>query len=385
MKKVGIITMYYNSLNYGGLLQAFALQKKIEKLGANSKQITFNKTNFSSLKQRFFSKKNEMGVFFALKWAIEKIIEKIISKISKKFISKNDKSDLSLKFVRMSEFRESIPHTEIYDESNINKVNSQFDVFICGSDQIWKPGVLCNEYILKFVDKNKVKASYAASISNSKITKDEINEIVSSISDYNAVSIREMQDSELLNKYGCNSKWVLDPTLLLNSSEWDEVVSERLVEDKYIFVYLLGKNRKCKKILKNYAQKYNLKIVNLKYASGDIKKIDSSFGDYNFININPNEFISLIKNAEIVVTDSFHATVFSIIYNRTFYTIQREEEETMENRIKSLLNIVDEEKRFIKIDELLEKNQVNKSKYLDSVKFKKMKSESENFLKDLLK
>lgn len=385
MKKVGIITMYYNSLNYGGLLQSFALQKKIENLGANCKQISFNKTNFSSLKQRFFSKKNEMGVFFAFKWAIEKIVEKIISKVSKKIISKDDKSALSLKSVRMSEFREAIPHTEIYDESNINKVNSQFDVFICGSDQIWKPGVLCDEYILKFVEKNKVKASYAASISNSKITEDEINEIVSSISDYNAISIRERQDNELLNKYDCNSKWVLDPTLLLNSSEWDEVVSERLVEDKYLFVYLLGKNKKCKKILKSYAQKYKLKIVNLKYASGDIKKIDSSFGDYNFININPNEFISLIKNAEIVVTDSFHATVFSIIYNKTFYTIQREEEETMENRIKSLLSIVNEEKRFIKIDELFKKNQINKAKYLDSDKFKKMKLESENFLKELIK
>lgn len=167
------------------------------------------------------------------------------------------------KYVRINfshSARKSLILTE-FTSSTITNCVDRYAAFICGSDQIWKPGVLCSEFMLDFVPKEKVKMSYAASISRSNLSQVDIERLVCGINQLNAVSLREKQDVELLQKYTNKEiSWVLDPTLLLDRKEWEKLSVCVPIEGPYLFCYLLGNDSTQRRIILKTARMMHMKI-----------------------------------------------------------------------------------------------------------------------------
>lgn len=380
MKKVGIITMYYDSNNYGGVLQAYALQKIIEKLGYDCEQISFAKKGNKNFLNKFKSRCDEKNIIFALKWVNNRVNKVLVSKLAKYIYQDKYNSDIKIRKEKFKDYRKNIPHSEVYNSENIANCVDLYDVFICGSDQIWKPGVICKEYLLEFVPNNKKKISYAASISKNLLSNDERNYLINGITKLNAISVREQQAVELIGKYiDKNIEWVVDPTLLLSKDEWERECSKLNIKDNYIFCYLLGFDKKQRNIIKRLAKSKKMKIVTIPFADGKYNFMDKKFGDIQYSNAGPNEFLALIKNAKLVITDSFHATVFSNIFETNFYVLERTEEVSMNTRIISLLNMFGLEKRFIqKYDDILNCEDIDFTKRKE---YEQVIKKSKEFLK----
>lgn len=356
LKRIGIITMYHNSQNYGGVLQAYALQKAIENLGYNSEQISFLKDNQDCLSNRIRSRLGSESKLKLIDWILNRCWRKLISKLAGFIFGRKMDGCLQIRKNKFQSFREEIPHSDEFTSSTITNCVDRYAAFICGSDQIWKPGVLCSEFMLDFVPKEKVKMSYAASISRSNLSQVDIERLVCGINQLNAVSLREKQDVELLQKYTNKEiSWVLDPTLLLDRKEWEKLSVCVPIEGPYLFCYLLGNDSTQRRIILKTARMMHMKIVSIPFADGKYNFVDLKFGDIKIGDAGPLEFLSLIKNAHIVITDSFHATVFSSIFDRDFYVLERAEEPTMNTRILSLLEILEVSERFVKTNELADK------------------------------
>jgi len=250
-------------------------------------------------------------------------------------------------------FRDSIPHSKEFTSATIFECNDIYDVFITGSDQVWNPMYLKSEYFLEFV-KDHPKFSYAASISQNALTEEQEKQFSQRISDFIGVSIREKDNAEQLCKIYPETKWVLDPTMLLTKDDWKQLASKSLIIDKkYVFCYFIGNNKKSRSIVKEYAKARGLKIATISHFNNSFSRADAGFGDYRLYKVSPNDWISLIENAECVFTDSFHATVFSNIFEKDFFVFNRDESGTMNNRIYSLLDMLDKKERFVdKLDSI---------------------------------
>lgn len=349
MKRVGIITLYYKNYNYGGLLQSYALCEYLRKQGFDSRQITFNKTGIHRHQKnklvRLYNLLQEQSPIGAINKIFSKLKVKAdsfkVSNKEKKILAEGIKARNSI----LLEFMDLIPHTNVVDEGNISSLSELFDVFITGSDQVWKPGVCCDEYFLKFTEKQKI--SYAASIGRTKLAKNDEYYLIDSIQKLNAVSVREEEAFTLLSSKGIKAELVVDPTLLLSREDWSNFGEKYDVDKKYIFCYFLGTSKKHRGFAEKYAKKHNLKIVTLPYLSGIPNSSDVEFGDYKLYDVSPQNFVYLIKNAEYVFTDSFHATVFSGIFGKQFVVFDREEEKTMSGRLINLLDIFGASDRFM--------------------------------------
>ncbi len=337
MKKIGIITEYCQSRNYGGNLQAYALVYIINKLGYAAEQIQYN--NYSTGKRtcqnrRTFSIRK---VFSRFKRYGDKFIKQVVLK--RKFEERNN---------AMAGFNLSINHSErIYSDDNIAECVDDYTAVITGSDQVWNFSFNKPAYFLDFVPSYIPKFSYAASIGLASLPDGIKDMFKNSLKDYIGVSVREEDAVNLLEGLSpVPVEWVLDPTLLLSKNEWDDICAERMVEQKYVFCYFLGKDENERYIAKQFAKKHHLKIVTLPYLNGGFRKCDASFGDIKLYGVSPREFISLIKYAECVLTDSFHATVFSSIYQKEFFVFEREGQKGMGTRIYSLAKLFECEERF---------------------------------------
>ena len=170
----------------------------------------------------------------------------------------------------------------------------------------------------------------------------------------------------------------MDPTLLLDKEDWEKLYIKNLVKEDYVFVYLLEANKKKYKIIEKFAKEKNLKIVTIPFASGTLNLNDRRFGDIHMTNAGPKEFITLIHDAKLVITDSFHATVFSNIFKTDFFVLERTEAPTMNSRIISLLKMFNRNEKFIEDKEL--ENQNLGYKFNSENKYSKMKELSEKYL-----
>lgn len=356
--KIGIITMYHKSKNYGGVLQAYALQKFLNNNGFEAFQICYQKEQTNKtigIKTHL----KESGIAKTLIWFNDRLRKRISTKIANKILGNNYKKQFNKRIENFNEFRDEIQHTSnIYTQENVKELNDIMDIFICGSDQIWKPGVICPDYMLNFVDDKKIKISYAASISKTNISDKDLEYMIPYLTRFNKISVREESDvKKLSQKIKRNVSWVIDPTLLLNEEEWSSVCSNtKITNEKYLFCYLLEANSRKYKIIKKFAKNNNLKIVTIPFSNGDLNLKDIKFGDIRATDAGPKDFLSLIKNAEMVITDSFHAAVFSNIFKTKFFVLERTEAPTMNSRIVSLLNMFNMMDRFINDNELLSKN-----------------------------
>ena len=305
MKKVGILTLYYKTYNYGAQLQAYALQQTIENLGYECEQIRFV-------------------------WSCEQTIENY--------------SNASIDQNAFYTFSKKIKHSKkIYNSSNISDCLNEYDAFVVGSDQVWgveksMPLINLSVMALSFVPNNKLKVAYAASFGSTKPSS-VIEEILKlELPKFDSLSMREKTSSQYLENITKKKvESVLDPVMLISREAWDNVDSDSITEnEEYVFYYTAGADTIQEKILSQIQEKYHLLIKRLGYISGE--------------QVGPKEFIALVKNAKYVITDSFHATVFSIIYNKNFVVLPVDivpTDRSKNARLRNLLEVFGLSERFV--------------------------------------
>lgn len=321
MNRIGILTMFYNSTNYGGILQAYALIRYLNQQGYEAEQICYDRFYEKTIKGRIYS---VISNFYQTK--------NLVMKYRIDITQRKNVSKWAL---------ENIPHSfKIYNKNNIKLSLNDYDIYIAGSDQIWT-NAFSDIYLLSFVPQNKIKLSYAASMGCNQISEAAKKKFKKNLVTFKAVSLREKENVKLLYKEtGIHSSWCIDPTFLLKKEEWDEICNKPKIKSKYIFCYFLGANEKYRCLAQKYAELYKYKIVTFPHLQNRLEKNDINFGDIQVYDASPSDFLTLIKHAAAVFTDSFHACVFSIIFGVPFYVFKRSENDKMVNRINSLIQLV---------------------------------------------
>ena len=367
MKKVGIITHYYLSDNYGGNLQAYALAEFINRLdGYCAEQICFDFLNKNKVDSKK-TKKNEIISAFVINrplYSIRTFLYICKKRVRKSHFFKEQKNKainriwkkrFAIRTNATRIFNQTIiPHSKcVYDEKNISECNREYDIFITGSDQVWAG--CSNAFTLGFVNQ-KPKISYAASLGRSTIPDKNREFLKNQLKDYTAISVRSKDDKRIVSELSDKEvEMVSDPAFLFDKNEWNLVAAkERRYSNKYVFCYFLGDNKKQKKLAADFAKMNNLKVVNIAHFTDNTNGVianDLLFGDYRPYDISPADFIALIRDADYVFTDSFHALVFSMIYHKQFFAFERiSKYGDMNARLVSLLELVGLNQRFCNND-----------------------------------
>lgn len=310
--KVGIITWWRN--NYGSILQALALQQKLNQYNDLQYEIICQFGKKSTSVDNVFDKIKSVGLAETRKRVFWKVAFKGLRLRNKKmqqFVDENLKVS-----------------NQQYNEHDIADSNKYYDTYICGSDQIWNPDLVPTDsmYWLPFVEKGKNKIAYAPSFGASTVTEKQKEQIKANLSTFKAVSCRENSGARTINQIIGEKKCeaVLDPTMLIERDYWDTISEDKIYDEKYIFAYMLRGTAAQRKYIEKIARERNLKIVSIPFL--DYEKIDPydlKFGDYKLWDANPAEFISAIRHAEYVFCDSFHCIVFSILYHRPFFVFPK--------------------------------------------------------------
>ena len=362
-KRVGIISFFHENINYGGVLQAYALRKVIADMGYDCEQIRFDRTpqNIQHelvLKQITCLAKinlitaiqNRKMLQFIVK-GFQYVFSATVSIIFGKLYCNKRKAERRKNFKYFS--RKYVPYSKVYNENTISEAANEYDVFVTGSDQVWNPNWYSAAFFLPFAPDNKPKIAYAASVGVDTITEEQYAFMQPMIQRLNCISVREENAVSILQ--GMTEKkieWVLDPTLLLSAEEWNEVASENPVKEPYVFAYILGDRKDNQKCATGFAKNKGLKLVTFPFtASGSVRQ--ALFGDIHSYG-GPDVWLSLIRDAEYVITDSFHAVVFSIVYRKRFVVLRRNEDgdsKSMNSRIYSLCKMFPEiEERIVGVD-----------------------------------
>ena len=380
--KIGIITLYLNNKNFGGILQAFALQKVISEFGIQCEQLCYKQTE-SSLKQKIKTGSQYRSLSQNILLVIKKVSAVLLRKITASSIDGLTRNRTH----RFNEFEKMIPHShEVYDVSNIKKAVEVYDGFVAGSDQVWNGGVDLPAYTLGFVPESKIKISYAASSAGSFYGKWQTEVLKKNLDKMSAISVRENSLKTKLESITNKSvDLVLDPTLLLSRDQWECIAETPAIDEKYILCYFLGDSRKNRKTAASIAKMYNAKILTFPYIIGNTFRIcDRSFGDIRDFSSGPKEFLGLIKNAEAVCTDSFHAVVFSVVFQKEFFAFPRFKEKSgsSNNRLTDFMAELNLQDRMLQ-DEQIPHMQAIDYNEVDSIS-SNMRKDSINWLKKSL-
>lgn len=329
--RIGIITFFHKSTNYGGVLQAYALCKYLNDRGHLAMQIQYVP---------------EVSKISAASSTSRELWKKVYTRIEKKLNQKKNKQIKKRMETAFCKFRDSVPHTEReYTKADIHE--AKFDAFIAGSDQIWNPIWHDSSYLLSFVENDAIKLSYAASMGVSSLDKEQEKIFTKYLVDFKDISVREQAASEALSPLLDQEVQVsVDPTLLLSAQEWDALATEQKIKDPYVFLYFLGDDINARKSAEKFAKAKGLKIVMIPDLLGTYRKIDRKIKGERITDAAPGDFISLIKHADYVITDSFHACVFSLLYHKEFFAFQRTGSMEMGSRIRNLTALFSCTERF---------------------------------------
>lgn len=333
-KKVAIMT-WYTYRNYGTALQASALYHKIEQMGFEPAMIHHE------------PKRVVIGSSkITLLWLLKKVVIKYRYLINRDYTSL-ERETLFHDYLknRVSETVLCRTFPELYD------LNSIYNAFVCGSDQIWAPICYDDKYFLSFVEDTERMVAYAPSIGLTQIDNSLIkNKIASHISRFHHLSVREQQGASLIKDMtGQEARVVLDPTMLLDSNEWDAYanISEthRIINEEYIICYFLGDADKYKKYVNELSTKLNTAfyIIPVTVRQRQSRNIPP-------FEVGPSEFVSLIRHAKYVCTDSFHGMAFAINYNISFCIFKRfldGDKQNQNSRILNLLQLLKLEERLV--------------------------------------
>lgn len=386
--KVAIASVYYYE-NYGSMLQAYATQKVLDKMGIKNDTINIegiSKDINNKRKRYFIFASFTSGILFV---KAAKLFDKIYKRFGKGEYVRNSqiRKEMFLQFKK-----EKFSLTKRAEKlSELSVMCREYNAVIVGSDQLWLPvNIAADFFTLSFVPDGVKRISYATSFGQSKLPGHIKNKARKFLEKFDAISVREYTGKKIVEEL-TNKKVsiVCDPTMLLSKTEWlENVDNEKVIEGKYIFCYFLGRNRKHRDYVSKLKKNVGMKIVAIPHAD-EYVRIDEKYSDVNLYAVGPKEFLSLVNNAEYICTDSFHATVFSILFHKNFFCFKRYRKENIystNNRIESLLGFLGIKERIISVEDC-DVNDLTRMNidYIDvDNRINKLKSSSLDFIKSSL-
>lgn len=292
--KVGIIT-FNRAINYGAVLQSYALKNKIVSLGHKCEILNYCCKEVEKVASPFYikSKSPKDILIFLMQIGMRITKNKKFRRFAENYLDVSDK---------------------VLTSENIGEYTKDFDLLITGSDQVWNYEItgLDENYFLKFAGKNTKTASYAASFGVSEIPdeyKEKYRELISNIQ---VLSVREEAGYKLVNELvGREAEISIDPVFLPEREQWKKITAPIQDSEDYILVYSINK-ADCYKIAEKVSERTGLKIVGLQTPMSNTVKCKAIRKE------SPEEFLSWLSNAKYIITDSFHGTAFSIIFNKQF-------------------------------------------------------------------
>lgn len=305
---VGLIT-YHAAYNYGSVLQAFATQETLEKLGCSCSVINYR---FKGQRDFYCLVRKKYGAKILLLDAIQ-------------FLAFKDKKAREDKFEDF--IQKNLNLTKLIENpEDLGAITDGNDVFISGGDQIWSKhsSELYHEdwdwmtpYLLTFTRRKKI--SYASSIGS--MSKEDLLKIKKDLLDYSYIAVREHSSADMLSTIlNRDVETVLDPTLLLNSNDYLSLLKIPQINENFIFYYTLRGykevNRQRKELL-SLSKKNNIPI----YAVTPFCYFPNSSHYKNVISAGIEEFLGYINSSQMVITDSFHGSAFSIVFHKKFYSV----------------------------------------------------------------
>ena len=338
MKKVGCVLAYCN--NYGTMLQSYATLKKIESFGYTCEMIRYVKQLSLLQKVQMVLNLLRIGEFSSHKRKLQAIINK------RRYLQySNNKKIKDKAFQRFSE-KKLKPYFKEYCGYEALKAGSKnYDLVLVGSDQIWSLMSLYGGfYNLMFVADEVPKVSYASSFGVTSIPSFLQKATKAYLDRMKMIGVREQSGKDIVDDLSDNKATVVaDPTMLLTPEEWEtEIANIRVGKDKpYIFCYFLGKNQEHRRAAEGLKRLTGCEIVAVCHNDEYVKS-DEGFGDEVPYDVGPLLFLRYIHDAAYVCTDSFHCSVFSILFKRqflSFYRYQNGSKGSRNTRIDNLLGI----------------------------------------------
>ena len=331
--RTGLMTCYID--NYGACLQAYALSKTIEEIAGQCEIIQY--TPYYDIEQSKPKTIPQEAVSLKLKRAL---LHPVKFAKRQNYFQKSKMRAVKFQSFRDEHLKFGDTFYKTYEQLKANP--PQLDAFVCGSDQIWNPVIHRNTnvpaYFLDFVPKGKKRIAYSPSIGVQELPEECKGGMAEFLTKFDYLSVREQRGLELISEISdAKAQVIIDPTLLLNGEKWSQIAKSVSVSGEYIFCYLFNENSETYKFVSAVAKQTGLKVVTLPYSFNDIYSKSEKIYDAG-----PCEFLYLIKNAAMVITDSFHATAFSLNFNKDFYCILRNkvgEKNNMNSRIHSILDI----------------------------------------------
>lgn len=315
--KINTITCHH-AINHGAMLQAYALVRYLQKIGHEARIIDYLPDYLQGVKIfRGDSRYNKMG----LGWLY--VFAKLPSRLHTKWRERT--------FHHF--FEECLPVTTHYDTiEELRHHAPDADCYIAGSDQIWNTTFrngTDSAFYLDFGKKDVLRLSYAASFATDSLAEGTEMFVRTKLANFDSISVRESSALDLLRSLGYEGVQVVDPVFLLTADDWNGIANEDGSNEDYILVYDFMNDSGIRCIAKRLAKKYGCKI----FSIGPTRL---SYADRNYWKEGPRSFVSLIKRARCVVSNSFHGSAFSIIYQRDFFVVNRKD--GLNTRMRDLLS-----------------------------------------------
>lgn len=339
--KIGIITIL-NVNNYGAELQAFALNYKLRKLGYDNEIINYLYYKHSDYKKE---KASSPIVKISFVTNLKGIILKWIDTFNRLTHPKNTK----IRKARFDGFHKlntkiSKPYksfSELYD------AKLDYDTFIVGSDQVWNPNTRTSikPYFLTFAPKDKNRISYASSFGVGSLNPSFHSTYKDCFEHLDHISCREKVGLNIIEEVtGKLGTHVVDPTLLMSKKEWESIMVPYTTQEPYILMYILTHSPYITELALEIQKRTNYKIIRVCFNSINTEKNPKIL---NIVDAGPAEFLGLYANASFVITNSFHGSIFSLIFEKEFFTITPLSKSNNSRQV-GLLKMVDLEHRILK-------------------------------------
>jgi len=357
--KIGIITAHVWN-NYGSLFQAYALSVFLRKHHNSVEIIDYHQISDSSKISTLYKSVRSDGIVKTLIIVINIIKSTLIHRLNKQHFNK-----LSYECNLFRQRYLPLSGKKYTSSDQLKQISSKYDAYIVGSDNIWlfiqvtdSIPVHMKPYLLDFVDSNKLKIAYAPSMGEPNLPDGKHDNIIHYLNSFDALSVRGLSTVRLIESLP-NTNPVfnaLDPTFLLSEANWDKDFPEITTSPEklpYILIYSIYPRPSKEPIFifsKKLAKKLGLNIIHI----GHYKKY--GFSHYNDVSV--TEFIRYIKNASVILTNSFHGTCFSIIFRKPFYSFMPGPIHS-KTRITDLLSLFQLSDRFVDSVELAEKVPLN--------------------------
>lgn len=324
-KKIGILT-FHNAHNYGAVLQAYALKTKLNRMGHEAVVLNYRNKyigrNYKKVLHIDFWKRD----ILPSRWG------KVIREIRDVFYGLPE-------WQKQWQVFEDFTNEKLLDgekkELTLEEVAAKdIDVYVLGSDQIWARELthgMDPAYFGQFAP-GKKKISYAASVPNGSVPENEKPYFKQYLESLSHISVREEKLAKSLRELtGREINTVVDPTLLLEKEDYHDLLHEKPLKQRdYIFAYFVVENEVLSRLAKKVAELSGYELVELHY-----KKTPTINGDNMVFDAGPSEFLTYIRDAKMVITNSFHGTVFSILFQKKFYSVYKEN-----GRIENLLGFL---------------------------------------------